>query len=53
MKDFIYYSKNDILQEPIGKFQAIDLEDAINIATHIKHLPKEEFLKIFEIKEKK
>jgi len=51
MKNFTYYNKNDISKEPIGKIQAIDLEDAINIAAHIKHLSIDDFLKIFEMKE--
>lgn len=53
MKNFVYYNKHDLSKEPIGKFEAIDLDDAILIASHIKQLSVEEFLKIFIVKEKK
>jgi hypothetical protein len=51
MKTFIYYHKSDPNKEIISKFSAIDLEDATKIAAHIKQLPEEEFLKLFEIHE--
>jgi len=51
MKQFIYYSKIDSEQEPQGKLEAINLEDAILIASHVKEMSKEDFLKIFEVKE--
>lgn len=51
MKPFIYYSKFDSKQEPHGKIEAINLEDAILIASHYKEMSKEDFLKIFEVKE--
>ena len=51
MKQFIYYNADDKTQEPHGKFEAIDLEDAILIAAHIKQLPINEFLKIFTVEE--
>ena len=51
MKSYIYYNKLDSTKEPHGKFEAINLEDAILIASHIKQMPKEDFLNIFEIKE--
>ena len=51
MKLFIYYNKLDKSQEPQGKLEAINLEDAILIASHIKQMSKEDFLNVFEIKE--
>jgi len=53
MNSYIYYQKNDPNKEPYGKFEAINLEDAILIAAHIKQMPIDEFLKIFEVEEKK
>jgi len=51
MKQYIYYSKFDSKQEPHGKLEAINLEDAILIASHIKEMSKEDFLNVFEVKE--
>lgn len=51
MKKYIYYNKSDLTKEPQGKLEAINLEDAILIASHIKQMSKEDFLNIFEIKE--
>lgn len=51
MKPYIYYNKLDSTKEPQGKFSAIDLEDAIEIAAHIKQMPVEEFLTVFTIEE--
>lgn len=51
MKLFIYYNKSDSTQEPQGKLEAINLEDATLIASHIKQMSKEDFLNVFEIKE--
>ena len=51
MKLFIYYNKLDKTQEPQGKLEAINLEDAILLASHIKPMSKEDFLNVFEIKE--
>jgi hypothetical protein len=51
MKKYIYYNKSDLTKEPQGKLEAINLEDAILIASHIKQMPKKDFLNIFEIKE--
>jgi hypothetical protein len=51
MKRYIYYSKSDSTKEPHGKLEAISLEDAILIASHVKEMPKEDFLKIFEVVE--
>jgi hypothetical protein len=53
MKVFIYYNKLDPSKEPYGKFEAIDLEDAILIASHIKQMTIYDFLKIFKVEEKK
>jgi len=51
MKRYMYYNKLDVNQEPLGKLEAISLEDAILIASHVKEMSKEDFLKIFEVKE--
>jgi len=51
MKQFIYYHKHDPTKEPYGKLEAIDLEDAILIAAHIKQMGVDEFLKIFKVEE--
>ena len=51
MKRYIYYSKLDSKKEPQGKLEAINLEDAILLASHYKEMSKEDFLKIFEVKE--
>ena len=51
MKRYIYYSKFDSKKEPHGKLEAISLEDAILIASHVKEMSKEDFLKIFEVVE--
>jgi hypothetical protein len=53
MSQFIYYRKNDPKKEPYGKFEAISLEDAVLIASHIKDMSIDDFLKIFEVEEKK
>ena len=51
MKTFIYYNKFDPTQEPYGKFEAVDEEDAVLIASHIKQLSIDEFLEVFIVKE--
>jgi hypothetical protein len=51
MKLYMYYNKLDSTQEPQGKLEAINLEDAILLASHIKQMSKEDFLNVFEIKE--
>jgi len=51
MKRYIYYNKFDSTKEPQGKLEAINLEDAVLLASHIKEMSKEDFLKIFEVKE--
>lgn len=48
---YIYYNKRDKTKEPQGKFEAINLEDAILVAAHIKQISVDEFLKIFTIEE--
>ena len=47
----MYYNKLDSTKEPQGKLEAINLEDAILLASHIKQMSKEDFLNVFEIKE--
>jgi len=51
MSLYIYYRKNDPKKEPYGKFEAVNLEDAILIASHVKDMSVEDFLKIFGIEE--
>ena len=51
MKTFIYYNKFDPAQDPYRKFEAVDEEDAVLIASHIKQLSIDKFLEVFEIKE--
>jgi hypothetical protein len=38
-------------KEPQGKLEAIDLEDAILIASHIKQMSKQDFLTVFKVEE--
>jgi hypothetical protein len=51
MKPYIYYNKLDSTKEPQGKLEAINLEDATEIAAHIKQMPIEDFLTVFTIEE--
>lgn len=51
MSTFIYYNKLDSTKEPQGKFNAISLEDATEIAAHIKQMHVNEFLTVFTIEE--
>jgi hypothetical protein len=51
MKLFIYYNKLDSTQEPQGKLEAINLEDAILLASHIKQMSKDDFLNVFKVEE--
>jgi hypothetical protein len=51
MSIFIYYRKNDPKKEPYGRVEAIDLEDAILVASHTKHMEADDFLKVFEVEE--
>jgi hypothetical protein len=48
---YIYYNKRDKTKEPQGKFEAINLEDAILVAAHIKQISVDEFLNIFTVEE--
>jgi hypothetical protein len=51
MKPYIYYNKLDSTKEPQGRFNAVDLEDATEIASHIKQMSVEDFLTVFTIEE--
>lgn len=51
MSLYIYYRKNDPKKEPYGKLEAVDLEDAILIASHVKDMNIDDFLNIFEVEE--
>ena len=51
MSLFIYYNKHDKTKEPHGKFEAINLEDAILVASHIKDMNLQDFLKVFKVEE--
>jgi hypothetical protein len=51
MKTYIYYNKSDSSKEPQGKFEAIDLDDAVLIAAHIKQMSIDDFLNVFKIEE--
>jgi len=51
MKQYIYYNKRDSSKEPQGKFEAINLDDAILIASHIKQMSIDDFLSIFKVEE--
>lgn len=51
MSLYIYYRKNDPKKEPYGKFEAVNLEDAILIAAHVKDMSVEDFKKIFKVEE--
>lgn len=53
MSLYIYYRKKDPKKEPYGKVEAIDLEEAILMAAHKKHMEAEDFLKVFEVEELK
>jgi len=51
MNSYIYYRKNDPKKEPYGKFEAVNLEDAILIAAHVKDMSIKDFLNIFKVEE--
>jgi len=51
MSLYIYYNKHDKTKEPQGKFEAIDLEDAILVASHIKNMNIQDFLTVFKVEE--
>jgi hypothetical protein len=50
MKPYIYYNKSDKTKEPHGKLEAINLEDAILIASHVKKMSIKDFLTVFKVK---
>ncbi len=47
---YIFHYKNDKLQEPIGRVQAVSLIDAKNKLSIIKNLPKNLINMLFLIK---
>ena len=51
MNLYIYYNKNDKTKESHGKLEAINLEDAILIASHIKDMNIQDFLTVFKVEE--
>jgi urease beta subunit len=51
MRLYIYHNTNDSTKESHGKIEAINLEDAIKIASHMKQLEVNEFLKLFTVEE--
>ena len=51
MRLYIYYNRNDKTKEPQGKLEAINLEDAILIASHIKDMNIQDFLTVFKVEE--
>jgi hypothetical protein len=52
MRLYIYYNKNDKTKEPQGKLEAINLEDAIVLASHIKDMSIQDFLTVFKVEER-
>jgi hypothetical protein len=52
MRLYIYYNKLDSTKEPQGKLEAINLEDAILIASHVKDMSIQDFLTIFKVEER-
>jgi hypothetical protein len=51
MKRYIYYSKFDSKQEPQGRIEADDEEQAILMAAIVKQMLVDDFLNVFEVKE--
>jgi hypothetical protein len=51
MKRYIYYSKFDSKQEPQGRIEADNEEQAILMAAIIKQMLVDDFLNVFEVKE--
>jgi hypothetical protein len=51
MKQFIYYNKLDLNQEPQGRIEADNEEQAILMASIIKQMLVDDFLNVFEVKE--
>jgi len=52
MKQYIYYNKLDKIKEPHGKFEAINFDDAVLIASHIKRMSVDDFLTGFKVEER-
>lgn len=51
MKIYVYYNRFDSTHEPIGKIKAKSLEQAVNLISQIKQLPKDDLLNVFKIEE--
>jgi hypothetical protein len=51
MKQYIYYNKSDKNKEPQSKFEAINFDDAVLIASHIKRMSIDDFLTVFNVEE--
>jgi hypothetical protein len=51
MKQYVYYNKLDSKQEPQGKIEADNEEQAILMAAIIKQMLVDDFLNVFEVKE--
>jgi hypothetical protein len=51
MKNYKYYSINDISKESIGVVSANDEEEAYSLASNRKNLRVESFKKIFKVEE--
>ena len=51
MKKYVYYNKLDSKQEPQGKIEADDEEQAILMAAIIKQMLVDDFLNVFDVKE--
>lgn len=49
MEIFIYYPKNQTTQEPLSKFNAESMEEAIMIAASKKRMKIEDFLNLFVV----
>jgi len=44
-----YYSKNDSKKEALALIEASSLGKAIEAAAHLKNLPLEDFIKLYEV----
>ncbi len=51
MKHYIYYNKFDSKQEPQGRIEADDEEQAILMAAIIKQMLVDDFLNVFEVRD--
>lgn len=49
MTGYRYYSKNDPSKETIFSWPSSSLEEAVEKFAKLKDLPKEEFIRIFEV----